>query len=120
MNQPQVQVIQGNEVKPTIETLWAAIFGCGDIVVKHWKDFGFSGMHQPNPNIHQLILYVILLEGVIEAAIRSEELSPEETRLMFNAQLRLNIMKRAGKHLKNNEQDEFEVAMRELANQAPF
>lgn len=120
MTQAQVSVIHGNTVAPTIEGLWAEVFICGDLVVRHWKDFGFHGMHKPDPNIHHLILYVTLLEGAINALINNADISTEETRLMLNAQLRLVIMKRAGQHLRDNQQEEFEAEMRELANQAPF
>lgn len=120
MNQPQPSAIHGNEVSPTVEDLWGLVFQCGEIVIKHSREFGFEGMHKPQPNIHQLILYVSLLEGAIDALTEEGDASFEEVRLLLNTKRRLATMKVAGKALRQGNQGDFEAAMRDLQNQAPF
>lgn len=120
MNQSQLSVIHGNEVSPTVEDLWNLIFQCGEIVIKHSRDFGFEGMHKPQPNIHHLVLYVGLLEGAIDALTEDGDASFEEVRLLLNTKRRLATMKVAGKALKQGNRGDFEAAMKDLQNQAPF
>jgi hypothetical protein len=120
MNQNNVAAIRGNEVTPTVQDLWTAVFECGEIVIGHWKSFGFGEMHKPNPNIHDLILYVSLLDGAITALLNEADKSFEEVRLLLNTRRRLATMKEAGKYLEQGKQEEFEAAMVDLANQAPF
>lgn len=120
MKQANVAAIQGNEVAPTVQDLWTAVFECGEIVIGHWKSFGFGEMHKPDPNIHDLILYVALLDGAINALLNTADKTFEEVRLLLNTQRRLATMKEAGKYLEQKNQTEFEAAMGDLANQAPF
>lgn len=112
--------IIGNDVAPTVQTLWEQVFGAGEIVIRHWKQFGFGEMSKPSPNIHDLILYVALLDGAISALLSAGAATPEEVRLLLNTQRRLATMKTAGKFLEQGDQDNFEIAMKDLANQAPF
>jgi hypothetical protein len=119
MNQANVALV-GTQVDPDVERLWAAVFRCSGIVIQHAKKFGFTGMTVPDPNIHDLLIYVKLVEGAIDALIEDPEaISPEELRLLLNANKQMATLKRVALTLQQGSHEGFEAAMRELENQAP-
>jgi hypothetical protein len=122
MSQSNIAVLPGNEVDPDVERLWAAVFRCSAIVITHSKKFGFTGMTKPDPNIHDLLMYVKLVEGAIDVLVESPAaVSMEEMRLLLNAQKQFTSLKMVAKIIESNgTHDQFEDAIRELENQAPF
>jgi hypothetical protein len=120
MNPPQLSMIIGNDVQPTVEALWDKVFQYSEVVLEHSRDFGFEGMHQPQPNIHQLVLYVGLLEGAIDVLTEDANATPEEIRLMLNSRRRLGSIKAAAKALIRENQEDFDAAIKDLENVAPF
>lgn len=120
MTQPQLSFIIGNDVKPTVEALWEKVFLYSDVVIKHSRDFGFEGMHKPQPNIHQLVLYVGLLEGAVDTLVEDADASFEEIRLMLNSKRRLGSIKAAAKALIRKDQADFDAAIKDLETVAPF
>lgn len=78
-------------------------------------------MHDPDPNIHDLLMYVKLVEGAIDALIENPDaVSLEEMRMLLNAQKQLATLKLVAKTLQQGSHEEFEAAMRDLETQAPF
>jgi len=119
MNHPNLPPIVSN-VDETVEDLWDKVLKHGDIVIKHAREFGFEGMHKPQPNIHQLVLFVGFLEGGVDALTADASVTPEETRLLLNAKRVLGSIKMVARALHKNSREDFDFAMNDLKTVAPF
>lgn len=121
MNQPQLSAIHGNEVDPDVEKLWAEVFKASAIVIVHSKKFGFTGMSKADPSIDDLLLYMKLIEGAIDALIENPDaVTLEEMRKLLNAQKQFANLKWVAKTLQQGDRTAFNEAMRNLEGQAPF
>jgi hypothetical protein len=119
MDQPNLPQIVSN-VDETVEDLWDKVLKHGDIVIRHAREFGFEGMHKPQPNIHQLVLFVGFLEGGVDALTAELDVTPEETRLLLNAKRVLGSIKMAAKALNRRSKEDFDFAMNDLKTVAPI
>lgn len=120
MTTNNLSVIHGNEVDPDVERLWAEVFKTSAIVIVHSKKFGFTGMHEADPSIEDLLMYMKLIEGAIDALIENSEVTLEETRKLLNAQKQLATLKWVAKTLQQGDRAAFTDAMANLETQAPF
>ncbi len=119
MTQSNSSVIVGNEVDPDVEKLWASVFQSSAIVIVHAKKFGFNGMSQLNPNIDDLLIYLKLVVGALDAVTDFDTgVTPEEVRLLMNAKKQLATLESVAKMLKLGDVNGFHESMRELESQA--
>lgn len=118
MTQSNSSVLTGNDVHPNVQKVWEAVFRSSAVVIVHAKKFGFTGMDHLDPDIDQLLTYMYLVVGAIDALLNSATVSPEEARLLLNAKKQIGNLESVAKMLQLGDVDGFDKAMRELESQA--
>lgn len=114
-------LINDAAIKARVNKVWEEVFETTSIVITQSRKFGFLGMEIiPDPNIHQMLVTIRLLDNNIDTFIDNEELDYEEKRLMLNAKTALTKMESVANALTNNKREDFNIAIAELERQAPF
>jgi len=116
----QALLINDAAIKVRINKVWEEVFEASGVVITQAKKFGFLGMAIiPNPNIHQMLVTIRLLDSQIDTFI-ADDLEYEEKRLMLNAKKQLTKMEVVAAALKENNRGDFDAAMKEMETQAAF
>jgi hypothetical protein len=103
-----------------VERLWAAVFRVSAGVIVHAKKFGFSGMSDMTPNIHDIMMYITFVESAIDALSNDKDAEYEDIRLLLNSKRQMTTLKFVAKALDQGDYQAFEKAMHELETQAAF
>lgn len=114
-------LIEDAEIKARVNKVWEDVFLASSVVIAQARKFGFLGMDIiPDPNIHQMLVTIRLLDDHIDTFIDHDELEYNEKRLMLNAKTQLTRMELVAAALKANNREDFDSAIAELENQAHF
>lgn len=109
-----------DEIKQRVSSIWEKIFSASNVVIKHAQQYGYSGMGVlPDPNIHQMLLKIRILDQIIDVLL-GEEMEYDERRLMLNAKQQLLRMEMVAAALQADDRVRFDRVMEELERQAPF
>lgn len=114
-------LIDDAEIKARVNIVWEKVFHASNIVIVQAKKFGFLGMDIiPDPNIHQMLVTIRLLDDQIDTFVGDENIEYGEERLMLNAKKQLAKMEIVAAALKANNREDFDTAIAELEGQAAF
>lgn len=109
------------DVQERVNKIWEKVFLSSAIAINHAKKYGFLGMEIiPNPNIHDILVTVRLLDEMIDTFICDDGLEYDEKRKMLNAKRQLTNMEVVAVALKDNNREDFDRAIKELETQAHF
>lgn len=121
MNDKLALLIDDAVIKARVNKVWEEVFLASSIVIVQAKKFGFLGMDIiPDPNIHQMLVTIRLLDDQIDTFVGHDEIAYDEERLMLNAKKQLTKMELVATALKANNREDFDSAIAELENQAHF
>jgi hypothetical protein len=114
-------LIEDAAIKARVNVVWEKVFLASSIVIAQAKKFGFLGMDIiPDPNIHQMLVTIRLLDDQIDTFVDHEDVEYNEERLMLNAKKQLAKMEIVAAALKANNREDFDAAIAELEGQAAF
>lgn len=77
-------------------------------------------MNQLNPNIHDIMLYIGIIEGAIDVLSTDPDAPYEDVRLLLNSKRQMSTLKYVASALNRGDLEDFEKAMLDLENQAAF
>lgn len=120
MDQKVADLFDDAIIKARVHKVWEEVFNASSIIVRHAKEYGFLGMTIiPDPNIHQMLVTISLLDAHIDTFLR-EAFDYDEKRLLLNAKKQLTQMEVVAAALSENNRSDFDVAMKGLEGQAAF
>lgn len=120
MDTKRISLLDDEIIKQRVVEAWEAVFSASNIVIQHAKHFRFDGMLVANPNIHQLLVPVRLLEQWIDVFLSNEAMEYDQIRMMLNAKQQLLRMEIVAAALEADNREDFDRAMAEIENQAQF
>lgn len=110
-------------IKEKVLKYWGIVFSASGAVIKQHKDFGFNGMHIPDPNVHTMVVYLRMHEEILQVLFDNAallELEYDHIRLILNAKEQISKMERVASALKAGNKEDFDTAISELERQASF
>lgn len=111
-------------VKEVVHQLWANVFQASNKVIRDAGLFGFDGIELiPDPNIHQMVNALAVISGALDIMISlldDAEINHNEVRLVLNAKKQILSMEYVAAALKSGNREDFDKAIEELKQQAPF
>lgn len=110
-------------IKNKVLKYWEIVFSASGKVIKQHKDFGFNGMHIPDPNVHTMVVYLRMHEEILQVLFDNATLlglDYEQIRMILNAKEQISRMERVASALKAGNKEDFDTAMAELERQVAF
>ena len=77
-------------------------------------------MSKLNPNIHDIMLYIGIIEGGIDVLSADPDAPYEDVRLLLNSKRQMSTLKYVASALNRGDLEDFEKAMADLESQANF
>lgn len=111
-------------IKEKVETLWHKVMESCRKFISDSRKFGFQGIELlPNPNVHQMLRSLRLVDGAFEILMsdeNGEQLDHDDYRLIFNARQQILHMEMVATALKKKDQAGYDEAVAILDRQAIF
>jgi uncharacterized damage-inducible protein DinB len=101
-----------------INVLWAKVFKASNECLRQAAHFGFDGMNDASPNIHEIVQHLIVFEAVIAAVLTDPQLEWEQQQPLHNAKEQLARMRRLAAALQANDRETFDETLAMLEKQA--
>lgn len=121
MNNKNPPLLEDQAIKERVNKVWEEVFASSNVAIVHAKKYGFIGMEIiPDPNIHQILVSIRILDEMIDTFINENGLDYDEKRKMLNAKRQLISMELVAVALRENRREDFDRAIRELETQACF
>jgi pyruvate formate-lyase activating enzyme-like uncharacterized protein len=121
MDDKNIPLLQDAAIKDRVNKVWEEVFASSNVAIVHAKRYGFIGMEIiPNPNIHQIMVSIRILDEMIDTFINENGLEYDEKRKMLNAKRQLTTMELVAVALREGRREDFDSAMNELETQACF
>ena len=119
-----LSIFESKKIEDRVEKIWERIFKNSNDVIKQSKVHGFLSIQEiPTPNIHEMLLQLKVLHVVMDMIITlgpENGLKYEHTRLILNAKEQLTRMEMVAEALNAGNEDDYNKAVVELEQQAPF
>lgn len=106
-------------VKDKVTELWAKVFDASNKVLHQNKVYGFGGIEiAPSPNIHDMMVTLLVLGAVIDVLYAKLDLEYEQERQLLNAKAQITTMERVASALKARNRQDYDAAVAALDKQA--
>lgn len=104
-----------------VEKIWADVFTSVNEIVKSHLNFGYTAIAvNIHPSIDDMLLSLKVVESGLDTVYASGKLQYEETRLILIAKQQIHHVQRVAEALKNENEADYEAAMKELECQVQF
>lgn len=115
-----VILLEDFHTKMLLEEAWGKVFAVSNKIIDQARKYGFGGMEIiPNPNIHDLLIVIDLMDGMLNSIYHSGLLDDyEQQRACLNAITQISKMETVALALKNNDEATFKEAIQDLERQA--
>ena len=111
-------------IKDTVSKVWEAVFKTSNKVLADYKMYGYDGMSFiPDPNIHQMLLSIQVVNTFIDLLIGSADnigIEYDEIRKLLNSKQQFMVLEEMASALKANDRGGFDAALSKLQSQCVF
>lgn len=111
-------------VERLVEEMWSNVFNASNKLIQDTKLFAFSEIESlPKPNIHQMLKTLTVFDNILDLILtlnQNGQVDVKDTRLIFNAKQQILLMERIATALRNKDRPDYDEAVLQLENQAPF
>lgn len=110
------------KIEPKVEALWAKV--CEQLLtaLNLTKKFSFDDIgHLPNPSIGELLERLRVFDDIVSLLLDHAtvfEIEYSHTRMLLNCKQQVNVMERLANAISADNQADYDMAVRELENQA--
>lgn len=109
------------EIGPRIELLVNEIFTAANKVLQSHAKFGFSGIARlANPSIEETLLFLNLVEAVLDTLEARNILDYDESRKVLNAKQQIWNVQNIANSLRSNNEKDYSDAIERLDKQVTF
>lgn len=120
----KVILFDGEVIKKEVHTMWEEVTSNTNSVIANAETYGFSLIEVIlDPDIDQMLTALRGIEGILDVIIDRgffNEMEYDETRLVLNARESIRKMEYVAIALKENNEVEFEKAVKDLKLQVSF
>lgn len=111
-------------VKKEVHAMWEEVTSSSNTVISKAKNYGFSLIEVVlDPDIHQMLTALRGIEGILDVIIDRgffNEMEHDEIRLVLNARESIRKMEYVAIALKENNEVDFDKAIKDLSLQVSF
>lgn len=118
------ELMLDKSIKDAVDKVWESVFKTSNKVLADYHKYGFSGMAiVPDPNIHQMLFSIQVVNLFIDLLINSADnigIEYDEIRKLINSKQQFALLEELASALKANDRGGFDTAMEKLRVQCVF